>query len=376
VKIAVLKESTAGERRVALVPESVKRLVARKIEVAVAAGAGEAALATDDDYRAAGATVAPAAQAMAGADLVIKVQPPTAAEITALPEGARLVSLLYALTPSGRERVQALAARKATALSLDAIPRTTLAQMMDVLSSQATLSGYRAVVLAAEALPKLFPMLMTAAGTITPAKVLILGAGVAGLQAIATSRRLGAVVEAFDVRKVVKEQVESLGARFIEVETAEDAQTASGYAKEVSEEYKQKQAVLLENALHRCDVCITTALIPGRPAPVLVTEKMVAGMRPGSVIVDLAAEQGGNCALTRPGERVVIDGVTIVGEKNLPAQMAVHASQMFSRNVEKLIGHLVPPKEGVLKLDPADEIVRGMMVVRDGEILIQPPAAA
>jgi NAD(P) transhydrogenase subunit alpha len=377
MKVAVLKESATGERRVAMVPESVKRLVARKLEVVVEAGAGAAARAADDDYRAAGASVAPRAEALAGADIVLKVQPPTDAEIAALPEGGVLVSLLYPLTPPGGKLAVQLARRGVTALALDTIPRTTLAQMMDVLSSQATLAGYRAVILAAEAVPKLFPMMMTAAGTIPPARVLILGAGVAGLQAIATARRLGAVVEAFDVRKVVKEQVESLGAKFIEVDTAEDAQTASGYAKEVSEEYKRKQAVLLEAAISRCDACITTALIPGRPAPKLVSEEMVRMMRPGSVVVDLAAEQGGNCALTRPGERVEVHGVTIVGERNLPAQVATHASQMFSRNLEKLLGHIgVLPAKGdpALKLDTADEIVRGMMITRGGEV-VHPGAA-
>ena len=375
MKIAVLRESAPGERRVAVVPESVKRLVGRKLEVAVEAGAGEGARASDEEYRAAGATVGPAAQVMAGADLIVKVQPPTLEEIATVPEGAALVSLLYALTPSGSKLARAMADRKVTALSLDAIPRTTLAQMMDVLSSQATVAGYRAVILAAETLPKLFPMLMTAAGTIPPAKLLILGAGVAGLQAIATARRLGAVVEAFDVRKVAKEQVESLGARFIEVPVEEDAQTASGYAKEVSEEYKQKQAALLEAALGRCDACVTTALIPGRPAPTLITEKMVAGMRAGSVIVDLAAEQGGNCALTRPGERIVTpNGVTIVGDRGLASHMATHASLMFSKNMEKLLAHLIPPKEGVMKLDTADEIVRGMLIARGGDI-VQPQVA-
>jgi H+-translocating NAD(P) transhydrogenase subunit alpha len=365
MRIAVPRESVAGEGRVAIVPDSVKRLVARKLEVVVAAGAGDRAGASDDEYRAAGAQVgAP----FAAGDVIVKVQPPTLAEIGLLPEGSTLVSLLYPLTASGVTLARALAARKVTALSLDAIPRTTLAQMMDVLSSQATVAGYRAVILAAEALPKLFPMLMTAAGTIAPAKVLILGAGVAGLQAIATARRLGAVVEAFDVRKVVKEQVESLGAKFIEVDVAEDAQTASGYAKEVSEEYKRRQSELVEQALVRCDACITTALIPGRPAPLLITEKMVAAMRPGSVIVDLAAEQGGNCAATRPGERVKVGGVTIVGERNLPSHMATHASQMFSRNMEKLLGHLLS-KEGQLKMDVEDEITRGMLVTRNGEIV-------
>jgi NAD(P) transhydrogenase subunit alpha len=368
MKIAVCKEVAPGEARVALTPDSVKRLVGKKLDVAVTTGAGEGAYLSDDDYRAAGATVAPAAQALAGADVVVKVLPPTEAEIAALPEGAALVSLLYPLfPPNGPLLVRALAARKVTAMALDAIPRTTLAQMMDVLSSQATIAGYRAVILGAEALPKLFPMLMTAAGTIAPAKVLVLGAGVAGLQAIATARRLGAVVEAFDVRKVVKEQVESLGAKFIAVDSAEDAQTASGYAKDVSEAYKEKQAALLEQALGRADVCVTTALIPGRRAPTLITAAMAKKMRRGSVIVDLAAEQGGNCELTKPGERVVVDGVTVIGTLNLPSQMATHASQMFARNIEKLLGHVV--KDGVLKLDMKDEITAGLVITRGGEIV-------
>src|SRR5215470_3415024 len=368
MKIAVLKETAPGEARVALVPETVKRL-AKKIGFAVETGAGAGAFASDDEYRAAGAEVGPLAEVLKGADLVLKVQPPAREEIARLPEGTTLVSLLYPLfPPDGPRLARALQQRKLVALALDLVPRTTLAQMMDVLSSQATISGYRAVILAAEALPKLFPMLMTAAGTIAPAKALILGAGVAGLQAIATARRLGAVVEAFDVRKVVKEQVESLGAKFIEVPSEEDAQTASGYAKELSEEYKQKQAALTAHALSRTDCCITTALIPGRPAPRLITADMVRGMRRGSVIVDLAAEQGGNCELTEPGKRIVAaGGVTIIGEKNLPAQMAPHASQMFSRNIEKLLAHIV--KDGALALDPKDEIARGILVVRDGEIL-------
>jgi NAD(P) transhydrogenase subunit alpha len=357
MRIAVAKESAPGEARVALTADVVKRLVGKKLEVVVAAGAGAGAFVSDDEYRAAGAQIA--AEALPAGDLLVKVQPPSEAEIAALPAGATMASLLYPrFPPNGPKLVETLAAQKVTALALDAIPRTTLAQMMDVLSSQATIAGYRAVILASEALPKLFPMLMTAAGTIAPAKVLILGAGVAGLQAIATARRLGAVVEAFDVRKVVKEQVESLGARFIEVDSTEDAQTASGYAKELSDEYKQKQAALLEHAIARADVCITTALIPGQRAPILVTAKMVASMHPGSVIVDLAAEQGGNCEGTQPGKRVVVGGVSIIGALNLPAQMPTHASQMFARNLEKLIGHIV--KDGALKLDPADEIVRGL----------------
>jgi NAD(P) transhydrogenase subunit alpha len=366
VKIGVVRESAAGERRVALVPESVKRLIGKKHEIVVEAGAGTASGASDDDYKAAGATVVSAEDAWS-ADFVCKVGIPTEAEIARVREGATLVSLLYPLV--NRALVDKLAARKVTSIALDAIPRTTLAQMMDILSSQATVAGYRAVILAAEALPRMCPMLVTAAGTLAPARFLVLGAGVAGLQAIATARRLGAVVEAFDVRKVVKEQVESLGARFIEVPSTEDAQTASGYAKEVSEEYKQKQAALIADALKRADACITTALIPGKRAPILVPASAARGMKPGSVIVDLAAQQGGNCELTKAGQRFVDEsGVTIIGPVNLPSDLPVHASQMFSRNVEKLIVHITT-KEGALALDGGDEIKRGIVVTQNGAVV-------
>jgi NAD(P) transhydrogenase subunit alpha len=254
-----------------------------------------------------------------------------------------------------------------TAIALDMIPRTTVAQMMDILSSQATVAGYCAVLMAASELPRFFPMLMTAAGTIAPAKVLILGAGVAGLQAIGTARRLGAVVEAFDVRKVVKEQVESLGAKFIEVASTEDAQTAGGYAKEMGEEYKQRQAELLAKHCKAADVVITTALIPGMRAPILITEDMVKSMKSGSVIVDLAAEQQGNCALTETGKVVEKHGVTIMGLLDLPSRLSLHASQMYSRNVEKLL--LYVTKDGAWKLDPKDEIVAGSLVTMAGDVV-------
>jgi NAD(P) transhydrogenase subunit alpha len=365
--IAVPRETIPGERRVALVPESVKRLVGKKFEVVVQSGAGVGAESSDDDYRAAGARVESDVGAVyAAADLMFKIQPPTDDEIARLKEGSMFTSLVYAL--SNPKLAKKIAERKVTLFSLDAIPRTTLAQMMDVLSSQATIAGYRAVILAAEGLPKLFPMLMTAAGTIAPAKVLVLGAGVAGLQAIATARRLGAVVEAYDVRKVVKEQVESLGAKFVNIEM-EDAAGAGGYAKELSEEQKAKQREALAVVVAKQDVVITTALVPGRRAPILLTADMVKRMRSGSVVVDIAAEQGGNCELTKPGERFKTDtGVTVIGEKNLPAQMATHASQMFSRNMEKLLGHITD-KEGKLKLDWNDEIVKGMTIARGGEIV-------
>jgi H+-translocating NAD(P) transhydrogenase subunit alpha len=366
MRIAVRKESAAGERRVAIVPDSVKRLAAKKIEVSVEAGAGAGAFASDDDYRATGARVDASLPALlADADVVMQVRAPSLEEVKQLKEGSAFVSLLQPLVHP--ELVRALADRKVTALAVDMIPRTTLAQMMDVLSSQATAAGYEAVLMAAAALPKFFPMLMTAAGTIAPARVLILGAGVAGLTAIGTARRLGAVVEAFDVRKVVKEQVESLGAKFVEVEAAEDAQTAGGYAKELGEDAKKKQAEAIARHVAKADVVICTALIPGRRAPVLVTGEMVKSMRAGGVIVDLAAEQQGNCELTKPGETVVEHGVTIIGSTDLTSRMCAHASQMYSRNMEKLLFYV--SKDGVLKLDFKDEIVLGSVITHEGQIV-------
>jgi NAD(P) transhydrogenase subunit alpha len=300
------------------------------------------------------------------ADLVIQIHPPTTAQIAELKEGSALISLLYPLT--NVDLVRALAARRVTAISADMIPRTTLAQSMDVLSSQTTASGYHAVLLAAAALPKFFPMLMTAAGTIPPSKVLVLGAGVAGLQAIATARRLGAVVEAFDVRKAVKEQVQSLGAKFVEVEGVADAATQGGYAKEITEEEKQKQADVLKKHIAKSDAVITTALIPGRRAPILITAEMVRGMRAGSVIVDLAAEQGGNCELCKPGQTYVTDnGVTIIGTTNLQSKVAVDASQMYSRNMEKLVFHMLG--DGALKIDLNEEITKGCVITHGGEVV-------
>jgi NAD(P) transhydrogenase subunit alpha len=379
MRIAVRQEKGPGEKRVAIVPESIKRLTAKKIDVSVESGAGAAAFASDDEYRTAGARVdSSAAAVLADADALVQIRPPTLEQIKELKEGSTLVSLLYPLVSP--EIVRALAVRKVTSFAVDMIPRTTLAQMMDVLSSQATAAGYEAVLMAAAALPRFFPMLMTAAGTIAPAKVLILGAGVAGLQAIGTARRLGAVVEAFDVRKVVKEQVESLGAKFVEVET-EDAQTAGGYAKELSEASKRKQAEAIATHAAKADVVICTALIPGRRAPVLLTADTVKAMRAGSVVVDLAAEQQGNCELTKPGETIVEHGVTIIGQTDLTSRMCAHASQMYSRNMEKLLFYVT--KDGAWRLDFKDEIVAGSVITHGGAIvhpkvkeIAEPPAAA
>jgi len=368
MRVAVPRETqpAGGEQRVAIVPDSVKRLAAKKIEVSVESGAGLASHASDEDYKALGATIeSTRASLFAAADVVVQIRIPTAEEILELKEGSALVSLLLPLV--NHDLVRKLAEKKITAIAADMIPRTTLAQMMDVLSSQATVAGYQAVLRAAGLLPRFFPMLMTAAGTIAPAKVLVLGAGVAGLQAIGTARRLGAVVEAFDVRKVVKEQVESLGAKFVEVDSKEDAAGAGGYAKEASEEYKKKQAEAIAKTIEKCDVAISTALIPGRRAPVLITEEMVKSMKPGSVIVDLAAEQQGNCELTEAGKTVVKHGVTIVGETNFPSTMPIHASQMYSRNMEKLLLHL--SKDGALKLDLKEEITGGSVITMNGEIV-------
>ena len=374
MRIAVPIETTPGEQRVAIVPESVKRLARAGFEVIVQRGAGAAAGFADAEYEASGARLEGDRLALwRGAHAVVKVRPPRPDEIALLGEGVALIGIVRPYADV--ERVRELAARHATVIAADLVPRTTAAQMMDVLSSQASIAGYRAVLLAAEASSRMFPMMMTAAGTIAPSRVLVLGAGVAGLQAIATARRLGAVVEAFDVRKVCKEQVESLGARFIEVPSDEDGAGSGGYAREVSDEYRAKQAALVTAALARADVCITTAQVPGRRAPVLVTAEQVRGMRAGAVIVDLAAEQGGNCELSRAGQRVVTDhGVVLIGEVELPARVATHASQMYSRNLEKLLAHLV--REGALALDRSDEIVASMLICADGAIVHPQVAAA
>jgi NAD(P) transhydrogenase subunit alpha len=370
MRIGVPKETIPGERRVAVVPDGARRLAEAGSEVLVERGAGERASFPDDAYREAGAAVVDGDAAWGDADVVAKVRRPAESELARVRAGIVLVGLLQPLADGGLARD--LAERGATSFSMDAIPRITRAQPMDALSSQATVAGYKAVLLAAAHLPKFFPMLTTAAGTIPPARALVLGAGVAGLQAIATARRLGAVVSAYDVRPVVKEQVESLGASFLELDV-EGAEGVGGYAVALSEDQHEREQELLALHIGESDTVITTALIPGRPAPLLVTEDAVARMRPGSVVVDLAAEAGGNCALTEPGRTIDRDGVTIVGELELPSSMPFHASQMYSRNVVSFLGLLV--REGELALDFEDEIVRATCVTHEGRVLKEPVAA-
>jgi H+-translocating NAD(P) transhydrogenase subunit alpha len=355
VRVGVPKETVPGERRVALVPDAISRLPAG-IEAAVERGAGMSAAFPDESFADAGATLVEDAFA---AEVVVKVQKPSAAEVDRLRDGSVLIAFLQPLTdPDGLRR---LAARGVTAFAMEAIPRITRAQAMDALSSQNTVAGYKAVVLAAERLPRFFPMLSTAAGTVAPAKVLVLGAGVAGLQAIATARRLGAVVSGFDTRPVVKEQVESLGASFLDL-GVRSRETAGGYASELTEAEQRHQQEELARAIAGCDVVITTALVPGRPAPTLITAEAVAAMEPGSVIVDLAAEAGGNCELTQPGEEAEHGGVTILGPLNLASSMPVHASQLYARNVSALLTHLVV--DGEVRLDFDDEITAATCVAR------------
>ena len=369
MKVGVPKETAAGERRVALVPDVAKRLAGAGVEVVIESGAGLEASFTDAAYEEAGARIVPDVYPEAG--LVCKVQKPSPAEVDRLSSGQALVALLQPLVNA--ELVQALAARGVTAFSMDAIPRISRAQPMDALSSQATVAGYKAAVLAASELTRFFPMLTTAAGTIAPAKVLILGAGVAGLQAIATARRLGAVVSAFDTRPVVQEQVESLGARFLELDV-EGAEGRGGYAVALSEDQHHREQELITMHVGESDAVITTALIPGKPAPVLITAEAVGKMRPGSVIVDLAAEMGGNCELTVPGERAVSPGgVVLLGYTNLPSTMPAHASQMYGRNVLSFLQNML--KDGELVLDFEDQIVRETCVAHEGRVLREPVLA-
>lgn len=362
--VGVPKETLAGERRVALVPELVPKLTALGLEVVVQSGAGIAAGFLDASYIEKGARIEE--EVLAKADILLKVQPPTADEIGDLKEGATLIAFLQPYTNG--EGIKGLAARGITAFSMELMPRITRAQPMDALSAMSTIAGYKAVLIAADRLPKFFPLLMTAAGTVTPARVFIIGAGVAGLQAIGTAKRLGAVVEAYDTRPAVKEQVESLGAKFVELGLeSKDAEGKGGYAKAQSEDFYKQQQQMMLRSVSAADVVITTALVPGRRAPILITEEMVQSMRSGSVIVDLAAEQGGNCALTEPGQEVVRHGVVIVGATNLPATVPFHASQMYARTVTSFLMHLF--KEGRIHLDLNDELTCGPLVTHKREIL-------
>ena len=374
MRLAVPREAAPNEARVALVPETVAKLTNAGAAVSIAAGAGRGAHLSDEAYREAGASVVDdPAVLLSDADLVVTVGRPSAPVLANMRSGATILALLAPLGDA--PYVQQLAQRRITALSMDAIPRITRAQSMDALSSQSNIAGYKAVLLAAVALPKFFPMLTTAAGTIPPAKALILGAGVAGLQAIATARRLGAVVSAYDARAVVKEQVQSLGATFLEVDIGGDAEGAGGYAKELSAEQIDKQRRFMVQHIGASDVVITTALVPGRRAPLLITEEAIAAMKAGSVIVDLAAEAGGNAALTRKDETIVTEnGVTIIGTTNLASTMPFDASRLYSRNVYALLGVLL--NDGELNLDMNDEIIRGTTIVHDGEIVHEPTAAA
>lgn len=365
MKIALVKEIEVGENRVALIPDTVARLVKQGLEIWVENGAGEASFFSDRAYVEAGATLVSEPGKLWGeADVILKVGIPKDDEINQMREGSTLISFL---SPLGKPEVaQKLANRQVTAFSMELIPRTSRAQSMDALSSQAGVAGYKAVLIAATALPKFFPMLTTAAGTIKPSKVFILGAGVAGLQAIATARRLGAMVEAFDIRPAVKEEVESLGAKFVEVDLQEDTVAEGGYAKEISEAAKQRTQEVIAERVKQADVVITTAQVPGKTAPLLVTEEMVQQMSPGSVIVDLAAEQGGNCAVTEAGKDIVRHGVTVIGPINVPASMPTHASQMYAKNISTLLQYLV--KEGQLNLNFEDDIVDSTCITHAGEI--------
>jgi len=362
--VSVPKETVPGEQRVALVPELVPRLTEAGLEVAVQSGAGELAGFFDDGYAAKGARLE--AEVFDKADILLKVQPPTIVEISHMKEDSVLICFLQPYTNA--TAIRALAARQITAFSMELMPRITRAQPMDALSAMSTVAGYKAVLVAASRLPKFFPLLMTAAGTVTPARVFVIGAGVAGLQAIGTAKRLGAVVEAYDTRPAVKEQVESLGAKFAELGlAAKDAEDKSGYAKAQSEDFYQRQQEMMSKYVASADVVIPTALVPGQRAPILITEEMVRGMRPGSVILDLAAEQGGNCALTEPGREIVRHGVVIIGPLNLPSTIPFQASEMYARTVTNYLAHLL--KDGRPYLDLEDELTRGPLVTHRGEVV-------
>ncbi len=370
MKVAVLTERLGGEHRVAASPDTVKKLIALGASVTVETGAGAAASFTDAAYTDAGATLAASAQeAVAGAAVVLKVRAPEDSEtfLDALAEGTVLIGNLAPY--DRRAQLETYAAKKISSFALELIPRITRAQTMDVLSSQSNLAGYRAVIEAGSVFGRAFPMMMTAAGTVAPARVVILGAGVAGLQAIATARRLGAVVSAFDVRAAAREQVESLGATFVEVEGAENAETAGGYAKEVSEDFKKRQQAKIHETLKKNDIVISTALIPGKPAPVLVTEEMVRDMKTGSVIVDLAAERGGNCTLTEADKVVVKHGVSIIGYTNMASRIAVDASALYARNVLNFLSLLIDKDSKEIKINRDDEIIKGTLLTHAGAVV-------
>jgi NAD(P) transhydrogenase subunit alpha len=378
MRIGIPKEIAKGERRVALVPDTVTKLVASGMEVLVEAGAGEEANFTDEMYREAGATLSPdAASLLSGAEVVLKVQGPAMNEslgkheVEMMAEGVTLIAFLQPLT--NLDLVRMLKVKGITSFSMDTVPRIARAQSMDALSSMSSLAGYKAAIMAASSLAKYFPMMITAAGTYAPSKGLVLGAGVAGLQAIATARRLGAVMQAFDVRPIVKEQVESLGATFVGLPQEDATEDAGGYAKELAEESQRRERELIHEHARGVDFIITTALIPGRPAPLLITEDMVKDMQRGSVIVDIAAETGGNCELTEPGAEVIKHGVLILGPQNLPSSMPLHASQMYSRNISNLFLHLVSHDQ--LDLDFDDAITRGCCITHQGNVVYGPTQA-
>ena len=375
MRIGVPKETAEGEHRVALVPEVVRKLAAGDggHEVVVERGAGAGALIPDAQYEEAGARMAEDASGVYDADVVVKVAPPSADEIPRLRPDSVLIGFLQPLTAG--EAIRAIAETGATSFAMESIPRISRAQSMDALSSQANIAGYRAALFGAQEMGRYYPMLMTAAGTIRPATVLVLGAGVAGLQAIATARRLGAVVQGFDVRAAVKEQVESLGAKFLEFDLGGDLEGAGGYAKELTPEQQARQQELMAEAIGKVDVVITTAAVPGRRAPILVTEEAVKLMKPGSVIVDLAAESGGNCELSEPGQTVLRHDVKIVAPLNVPSSLAEHASQLYARNIQALLDLMIDG-EGNLSLDFDDEVIAGACITRDGEIVHEAARAA
>jgi NAD(P) transhydrogenase subunit alpha len=371
MRVGVPKETAEGERRVALVPDVVRKLVqaagddgAQPVEVLVERDAGAGALIPDAQYEEAGAKLSDSAEVW-GSELVVKVAPPTPEEVQRLSSGSTVIGFLQPLTNG--EGIRAIAESGATSFAMESIPRISRAQSMDALSSQANIAGYRAALIGAQELGRFYPMLMTAAGTIRPATVLVLGAGVAGLQAIATARRLGAVVQGFDVRAAVKEQVESLGATFLEFDLGGDLEGEGGYAKELTAEQQELQQKLMAEAIGKVDVVITTALVPGRRAPILVTEDAVKLMKPGSVVVDLAGEQGGNCELSEPGQTITAHDVIITAPLNVPSTMAEHASQLYAKNIESLLGLML--KDGKLELDFEDEVIAGACITRQGEIV-------